>query len=347
MKRRAFFKGLSIVAAIPVIGSACTNVNEITGDGKLILQKVKEALLSMQRASWEQGVAAQAFFEIGDEEMATLMAYEAVLRQTDEGRLSVLYTDNGVTDPAAIGEVVFHAYSTTKDESLLVAANKMMEYLLHKAPRTPEGIIYHTLNAPEIWIDSIYMAPPFLAVMGQYNEAVKQIAGIRKCLWNSKEKLYSHRWHYANNEFINESFWGVGNGWALVALSKVINTLPQEMLKEKEALIASNIEHLESCIGYMRADGLYNNVINDSDTFIETNLSQMIAYTIYSGVRSGWLDSSYLEAADTMRKAAHSKVDEYGFVQDVCGAPWFNEPGRAAEGQAFFIMMEAARNKLL
>jgi hypothetical protein len=43
-----------------------------------------------------------------------------------------------------------------------------------------------------------------------------------------------------------------------------------------------------------------------------------------------------------MRAAARSKVDGNGFVQGVCGAPLFNNPGISAEGQAFFLMMETA-----
>ena len=74
---------------------------------KAILLKVTNAMLSMQRASWEHGVAMQALWEIGEHELAYLMAKEAVLRQIPDGRFSVLYTDNGVTDPAASGEVVF------------------------------------------------------------------------------------------------------------------------------------------------------------------------------------------------------------------------------------------------
>jgi unsaturated rhamnogalacturonyl hydrolase len=34
-----------------------------------------------------------------------------------------------------------------------------------------------------------------------------------------------------------------------------------------------------------------------------------------------------------------------GFVQGVAGAPSFNKPGISAEGQAFFILMEAAARK--
>jgi len=48
-----------------------------------------------------------------------------------------------------------------------------------------------------------------------------------------------------------------------------------------------------------------------------------------------------------MRADAHSKVDGHGYVHGVCGSPTFNSSGRAAEGQAFFILMEAARKKLL
>jgi hypothetical protein len=69
----------------------------------------------------------------------------------------------------------------------------------------------------------------------------------------------------------------------------------------------------------------------------------MLAYTIYCGVQDGWLGRRYLDHAEKMRAAAHAKVDKFGYVQDVCGAPQFNAPGRATEGQAFFLRMEAAR----
>jgi len=39
-------------------------------------------------------------------------------------------------------------------------------------------------------------------------------------------------------------------------------------------------------------------------------------------------------------------VDKNGFVHDVCGAPIFNSPGIAPEGQAFFLLMETAARKL-
>ena len=67
-----------------------------------------------------------------------------------------------------------------------------------------------------------------------------------------------------------------------------------------------------------------------------------VAAVVYRGVQAGWLDAAYLAHADRMRGAAHAKVDAFGLVQGVCGAPHFDRSGTAPEGQAFFLLMEAA-----
>lgn len=308
------------------------------------LEKVKRAMLSMQRASWEQGVAAQSFLELKENEMVYLMAQEAALRQLDDGRLSVVYQDNGVTDPAASGEAVLYAAELYNDEQLRESAEKMVQYLLEKAPRTESGIIHHIISAPEIWIDSMYMVPPFLAAAGYYQESLKQIRGIRKYLWNSEAKLFSHRWNAGKKVFVNKAFWGVGNGWAAAGMARVIEHLPPSMDSEEDELIQYIREVIDGCLAHMRSDYLFHNILDDKNTFVETNLSQMLAYSIFRGVKNKWLDKSYIDYADKMRNAVHKKVDKYGYVQGVCGAPYFNKPGRAVEGQAFFLLMEASYN---
>lgn len=344
--RRTFLKTIptgAIIAGTPLFMSSC--ITDQTGEQ--LIQKVKTAMLSMQRASWEQGVAMQALWEIGDHELAYLMAKEAALRQANDGRLSVLYTDNGVTDPAASGEVVLMMARKFNDENLWKAHERMLDYLLKQAPKTSDGILHHTLNAPEIWVDSFYMAPPYLCAAGHADEAIKQLNGFRKALWLPEKQLYAHRWHATEQRFINENCWGVGNGWALASMARVIDLLPKNMEQERKVLIGFAKQHLHSVLHYLRPDGLFHNVIDDPSTFVETNLSQMIAYTIFRGIHSGWLESNMLEQANQMRQAARAKVDEFGFVQDVCGAPWFEQAGRACEGQAFFLLMEAAYQKIL
>ena len=210
MDRRHFFISTAIAGAGITAFQACKTESKDMKKNpqEEVIEKIKRAMLSMQRASWEHGVAAQAMLELGDNEMVYLMAKEAVLRQLDDGRLAVVYTDNGVTDPAAAGEAVLKAYEMTKEEDLKAGADRMLEWLLVKAPRSKEGTLYHTMNSPEIWSDAMYMAPPFIAAAGKYTEAIAQIEGFRKALWNTNDKLFSHRWHDVEQKIYQQQVLG-------------------------------------------------------------------------------------------------------------------------------------------
>lgn len=307
-----------------------------------ITEKVKKALLSMQRYSWEQGVAAQAFLEMGEEELVIQMSKAALLNQLEDGRLAAIGNISAVTDPAAIGEAVLYSSKLTKDPELCSAVQKLSNWLLEKAPRNSGGIIYHIMEKPQMWVDSFYMSPPFLSAAGYHQEALKQIKGYISLLFDTEKKLFSHIWDESKNDFARKDYWGVGNGWALAGITRVIAMLPEELKAEKSELINFVKTVLDSCLSYMRADGLFYDVLDNKDSFVETNSSQMMAYTIYRGMKAGWLSHSYLTFAETMKEAVYAKVDDLGFVQGVCGAPFFDRPGTAAEGQAFFLLMEAA-----
>jgi rhamnogalacturonyl hydrolase YesR len=303
---------------------------------------VKAALLAMQRYSWEQGVAAQAFLESGDTALVILMAKEAVVRQLADGRLAAIGGLPAVTDPAGVGEAVLFAARKTGDAALLDAADRMADWLLRRAPRTRDGVLYHLHDRPQVWVDSFYMAPPFLSAAGHHEEALKQIHGLRRILIDPRTKLLSHIWDDGMGAFARRAFWGVGNGWALAGMTRVIRSLPPGMQAHRQELIRFVQEGVDACLSRIRPDGLFHDVIDDPSTFVETNLSQMLSYVLYRGMAGGWLDASYGKPAETMRNAARSKVDSWGLVQGVCASPHFDRPGTAPEGQAFFLLMETA-----
>ena len=119
------------------------------------------------------------------------------------------------------------------------------------------------------------------------------------------------------------------------------------MLEERSQLVGFVREVVDGCLALQREDGLFHDILDDTTSFIETNLAQMLSYAIYRGVHSGWLEQDYLTHADKMREAVYNKVDDFGLVQGVCGAPNFNRSGTATEGQAFFLLMEAAWRDLM
>lgn len=333
------------------------------------IQSVKSALLCIQRLQWEQGCAAQALLEYeGLTDDVIRLCEAAVLRSAPDGRIGVMEKNESVDDPAAIGEALILAAKKTGRKNFSDAADKLYHYLRYDAPRTEDGILYHfdgEWAKNQIWVDAYYMAPPFLCCYGDAEEAMKQIRGYRKFLYHEDRHLLSHIWDDNKKAFGRAAFWGVGNGWALAGLTRVIRMLKDtqdglgmndkkdnkddsknDSKDDREYLIRYLKELLDGCLVYQRPDGLFHNILDDPASFVETNVAQMVAYTIYRGVKSGYLDKSYLPRADKAREAAYSKVDEFGFVRDVCGMPFFTAPGVAAEGQAFFLLMEAAARDL-
>ena len=311
-----------------------------------LTDRVARAMLSMQRAGWEQGVAAQAFLERGDMDMVVLFAREAALRQSPDGRLANFGEPDNVTDMAANGEPVLRAAEYTRDPRLRTAADRMRQYLMTRAPRSADGTIHHVSNKPELWVDSMYMAPPFMAVAGEPAEAMRQLEGLRRRLWSREKGLFSHIWDDGERRFVRQAHWGVGNGWAAAGMVRVRAALPPTMAADRDRLAGYVEETIDGCLARRRPDGLFHDVLDEPSTFVETNLAQMLAYSIYRGVKEGWLDARYREAAERMRAAALARVDAEGYVQGVCGSPTFDRPGTATEGQAFCLLMEAARQTI-
>lgn len=321
--------------------------------------KVKNAMLAVQRYPWEQGVCAQALWEMGDKTTAIAMAHDAVLRQQPDGRLAVINANIAVTDPAANGEVVWRAYKETGDEKYKVAAEKMLDYLLNKAPRVKEepnkdidkdkGLICHnevsfheSFSPDQIWVDSIYMAPPFLAVMGEIDEAITQIEGYMDYLYDEKTGLLFHIYDTGTKSYIRKLRWATGNGWALLGIARVLE-IGKEMgydnFTRLDNLKSKAIKLLDAMLPYQLEDGRFLDIMDDENSFPEGTGAMMMATFIYRGVVGGWLSEEYLPYADKVRETMEKYVDEYGIIQEVCGCPNFDKVGTSAESMAAYLMM--------
>ena len=301
--------------------------------------------MAMQRRDWEQGVLAQAMLEADCREEVILLTKAAIVLRTPDGRLGV-QVSGSPTDPAMGGAAYAKAAEWSGDREIQQAVDGLLEWIRAKAPRNQQGVLYHVFHAPEMWSDGLNAAPPFLAAMGFHDEALAQIEGYRQRLWNPDNKLLSHIWDDGDRRMKDASFWGGGNGWAAAGMARVIRSLPANRRGDREHLAAFAKEIVDGCLQHQRPDGLFHNVVDQPTTFVETNLAQMLAYTVYEGVTQGWLPATYRARADTMREAARRKMDAFGYVQGVCGAPNFDGPGISTEGQAFCILMEAAGSKL-
>ena len=351
MDRRSFLRnaalaGVPLAAGRAALGRSLADAKkdasaESDPTGEMQIVKATTAAMSMQRRDWEQGILAQAFLEAGDRERVLLLTKGAMMLRTPDGRMGVVVS-GGPTDPAMGGAAYAEAAKWTTDPAVQGAAQGLLVWIRDKAPRNAEGILFHTFDAPEMWSDGFNCAPPFLAAMGNYDEAMKQMDGYHVRLWDAKARLMAHIWNDHEQRLTDARFWGNGNGWAAAGMARVIRSLPPQRDADRKRIANHARELIDGCLAHQRADGLFHNVVDRPDTFVETNLAQMLAYAIYEGVRGDWLPADYRPHADRMRTAARNKMDAYGYVQGACGAPHFNAPGVSTEAQAFCILMETA-----
>lgn len=350
MNRRSFLKTAAaasapLIATPPAIAQATQSANQTKkSESEQHIEKAASAALAMQRQDWEQGILAHAFLEAGDKNRVIQLTKAAMVLRKPDGRLAVVVS-GGPTDPSMGGAAYAKAAEWTADPQIKDAVAGLLEWIRVKAPRSADGILYHVFEGPEMWSDGFNNAPPFLAAMGYYDEALKQIEGFRQRLWNPDKKLLAHVWDEGRRQLKDANFWGGGNGWAAAGLARVIRSLPAERKQDRERLAAFAREIIDGCLAHQRTDGLFHDVVDKPQTFVETNLAQMLAFATYEGVASGWLPAGYRTHAGRMRTAARAKMDTFGYIQGACGAPTFDRSGTSTEAQAFCILMEAAAAK--
>ena len=311
-------------------------------DSKELVALVTRMLLAMQRHSWEQGVAMQAFLENGEDDLVIAMAREAVYRSVPDGRVAVVMATEALTDPCSTGAALLHAIRLTGDPRLQAGYDSLLKWALEGAPRSAQGICYHLPGRTELWVDSMYMLPPFLAVAGHGDEAMHQWNGYYSALHNPETGLMSHVFDTQRNAFVRKDHWGGGNGWVLASAAQLFALLPDR----REEIVPRTVHLADSVLSWMRPDGMFHDVIDDPSSFVEGNLSQMLAYTLYRGMTDGWLaPEKYEQKAEKLYHAAVGNVDEIGQIWQVCGAPQFDQPGTSPEAQAFFLLMTSARDR--
>ena len=121
-----------------------------------------------------------------------------------------------------------------QNEYFATAASEQLEYLLHVAPRAPNGAISQRESQVQLWSDFIYMAPPFIAYYGALQGgflgnrllqiAYDQVRLYRGVLFDADVGLWRH---IALGNGTDPTHWATGNAWAAAGALRVLATIQQ------------------------------------------------------------------------------------------------------------------------
>lgn len=305
-------------------------------------EAVRNAMLCMARQCWEQGLAAQAMLEIGDTDALVHMAHDCVVRQNADGRLCDVEGTPALVDPAICVEPVMEAARIVDEPEWQAAAMRNVEYLLRDAPRSDTGAYYHLAGGSEVWADCLGMGPHVLVKYGHIDEGIALFKAVKAYLFDEASGLYHHKWDVTRGAFSRACFWAIGNGWAMLGLLRMYKHLIQLGDARSQWAGRELVSLYSAVLPYQAQDGGFHDVLDDPNSFMETEFTEMFAYTVANMVLLKLLPDTALSDAQRAGEYARSKVDRFGWVQGCAGSPTFEQPGVSTEGQAHFLMMEAA-----
>lgn len=253
--------------------------------------------------------------------------YGSLKQLTDNGRLRALeqHWEMGLLDHCgAMTAGLLEVYKLDDRKDYREFIDKVADYIMNKEKRMEDGTL--SRNFPHehtIWLDDLYMSVPFLARMGQitgeqkyFDFAAKQVKQFTKYLYNDHTGLYYHC-YYGDLGRAGVAHWGRANGWSIVAQADLLEFLPEDH-PDREELLKIFRQQVLGFSQYQSETGLWHQVLNREDSYLETSCTAMFTYAVAKAVNKGWMDPRYQDIALQGWKGIETMINEKGQVENIC-----------------------------
>lgn len=256
--------------------------------------------------------------------------YEETLKQPDglhkvsDHSWYMYYRMIRLDDYGTMAASLIDLYQHDKNNDYKAYIDKASDHLMYLEPRLQDSTIArHVPHDMTVWADDLYMSVSLLARMGKrtgdnkyFDYAAKQVIHFHKYLWDPGRQLYYHC-YYTDTKTNGVAYWGRCNGWVMMAQADLLSALPKDYPKRDE-LINLFQQEVEGIARYQSESGLWHQLLNKTDSYLETSASAMFTFSIARGVNRGWLPQDFAQVADFGWRGILSKITDNGDVTDIC-----------------------------
>jgi rhamnogalacturonyl hydrolase YesR len=267
-----------------------------------------------------------------------------------------LWTMKELDDCGAMGASVIEVYQKVKRADYKTYIENTARHITEKQDRLEDGTLVRTFpHKMTLWADDLYMSVPFLARMGKFSgdrkyfdDAIHQVLKFTEYLWNKDKELYYHC-YYSDLKRNGVAHWGRCNGWVMMAQVHLLNFLPADH-PQRDTLIKNIERQILGIARYQNPDGLWHQVLDKSDSYVESSCSAMFVYCTARAVNQGWIDKRYATIATTGWEGLKAqKITPEGQLKDVCIGTgiqddmvfYYTRPARLNEKHGLGAVIEA------
>lgn len=200
-----------------------------------------------------------------------------------------------------------------------------IQYIMTKEFRLADGTLARNRPLPNtLWLDDLYMSVPAIVQMGKltgeakyFDEAVKQIQLFSKRMFNEEKGLFMHGW-VQDMEPHPQFHWARANGWALMTMVEVLDVLPVDHPGYAEVMKLFKA-HVAGLARYQSGDGFWHQLLDRTDSYLETSATAIYTHCIAHAINKGWIDfKAYGPMTLLAWHALATKVNDKGQVEGTC-----------------------------
>lgn len=245
--------------------------------------------------------------------------------QTINSPVRSVLNPRALDDAGSMCAAMIKTYTINKNESLRPFIDNYIDYISNIQLRLGEGTLARNRPLPNsLWLDDLYMSVPALAQMGKltgmsryFDDACKQVIQFSQRMFNKSKGIYMHGWIQDMNPH-PEFYWARCNGWAMLAMTELLDALPEDYIGY--TLVMNQLRsHIAGIAGFQSGTGLWHQLLDRSDSYLETSASAIFTYCVAHAINKGWIDAqSYGPVAVLGWNAVQTKVNSQGQVEGTC-----------------------------
>ena len=228
-------------------------------------------------------------------------------------------------DAGAICAAMIKMQRQNPDANLKAQIDNYMNFIFNKEYRLADKTLAR--NRPlknTLWLDDMYMGIPAIAQMGKltgdkkyYDDAVKQVVQFSARMFNKQLGVYMHGWVEDMKDH-PEFHWARANGWALLAMTELLEVLPETHPGYK-VVVQQLQAHIKGLAAYQSGQGLWHQLLEKTDSYLETSASAIYVYCITRAINKGRIDAkAYSPMCLLAWNAITKKVNTIGQVEGTC-----------------------------